>query len=164
MSLTGTKNSIADRVERIVCRNDDSRVKRRREDSLVRTEATDFFVSINEKAIIQLQPIVDLIVQFDYAANARFTGVDLQTILSRSKRVERSSKIRKCGVYAVEPLLCLKGSSGDLVDKQSGCGGQISMIREFEAQPREVLIGECAVFCEDRTLVIEIEGSDNVKT
>src|ERR1700722_20313569 len=120
MTPASAKYSIAERVERIVSGNDESRVKRRREDTLVRTEATYLFVSINKKTIIQLQPIVHLVIQFDYAANARFPRVDLQTILSRSKRVERSSKVRNGGVYAVEPLLGLEGGSGEVVDKRPG--------------------------------------------
>src|ERR1700748_264786 len=145
-------------IKRVVGGDDDSSIEWRWVDTLVRGKGAHFFVSRNTETVVKLQPGGHIVSELDHTTNPRFPWVDLQAILSRSKCVVRSSKIRWRGIYPIESRIRLKGVPSNVVNEQGSCAGKIAVIRVSEAQPREVLIGKCTVLCENRTLIIEVEG------
>ena len=55
-------------VKRIVARDDDAWIKRRRINALVRAVGTELFGSTNEETIVKLQPIIHIVSQLNQTA------------------------------------------------------------------------------------------------
>src|SRR5215475_2587511 len=81
---TGSGSS-SEGIKRVVGGNDDSRIERRRVDTLVRAKAAHFFVSRNKETVVKFQPGGHIESELDDTTNPRFPGIDHQAILSRSK-------------------------------------------------------------------------------